>query len=809
MVKVDSGTLRSGRGEVPGNSQKFPAENMRERYRRAVALTAPKICAVTAGVAIDGYWINEREFYFAADHFDSALRRMVPVPSIVDCESQRVTAVIELEELANLLSEQAGHVIDRTALADATFDLQRPSSQNPEGVLAVSLQDRHYSIDVSTHCVLEARPALSMPALYSPDGRFACFLKEDNLWIREQDTGVERALTNDGSPHNAYGYQTETCLSALSYRQRPNPMGLWSSDSQWFLTHRIDERAVPELALVQNVPPGGARPILQRYKYCVPGDPLPIATLVAVHVATGRALKFNEFPAEVMTTSPFGSRTVWFGASRNAFMLRMDRHFKRADLIELNLTTGTGRAVLSETTESGYLELHQLLTVTPNVRTLQSGEIVWFSERDGHAHLYLYDGASGALKNRITQGDWIVRDIVHVDEASRRIIFTACGIDAKADPVHRSVCAVNLDGSSFEILLTHEGDIALPRTEPAGLDQTRPFCPTYAQPGMSTDGRFGVARFTNVVSGNSTRIVDFQTGHSFEIIGASPQPESVQARHFEALSADGVTKLHGTLFLPPDFDASRRYPLVDYIYPGPQTNVHPQSFNAVSSAPATVLAELGMASFMVDTRGMPFRHKALRQDGYGDLASAQLADHAAVVRQLCEQYDFIDPERVAVFGQSGGGYAAARAMFEYGEIYKVGVSVCGNHDSNLYSAVWSEKYRGPDDQQTFAGQANAAMAHQLTGKLLLISGDMDENVHVSQTLAVVDALVRANRDFELLIVPNEDHLLLMKNGYVQRRIWDFLVRQLLEATPPRDFAIEYEPHELQRMFKSWVWEWRT
>lgn len=809
MVKADGEASRSGRREALGNLQKFPADDMKERYRRALALTAPKICAATPGIAVDGYWINEREYYFAADYFDSALRRIVPVPCTVDCESGRVAAVIELEEVASLLSQRAGHEINRTALADATFDLQCPNSRKSESVLAVSLQDRHYLIDVATRRVIEDRQAFSKPSVYSPDGRFACFLRDDNVWIREQDTGAERALTNDGLPHNAYGYQTETCLSAVSYRQRPSPMGLWSADSQWFLTHRIDERALPELALVQNVPPDGARPFLHRYKYCVPGDPLPIATLVAVHVATGRMLTFDEFPAEVMATSPFGSRMVWFGASDTAFLLRLDRHFKCAELIELNLTTGGGRVVLSETTDSGYLELHQLLSVTPNVRTLHSGEIIWFSERDGHAHLYLYDGASGALKNRITRGDWVVRDIVHIDEASRRIIFTACGLDPKVDPVHRSVCAVSFDGSGFEILLSHEGDLALPRTEPAGLDQTRPFCPAYAQPGMSPDGRFGVVRFTNVVSGNSTRIVDFETRRSFEIVAASPEPRSVLARHFEALSADGVTKLHGTLFLPPDFDARRRYPLVDYIYPGPQTNVHPQSFNAVSSAQATVLAELGMASFMVDTRGMPFRNKAVRQDGYGDLASAQLADHVAVVRQLCEQYDFIDRDRIAVFGQSGGGYAAARAMFEHGEIFKVGVSVCGNHDSNHYSAVWSEKYRGPGDEQTFARQASVASAHQLTGKLLLISGDMDENVHVSHTLAVVDALVRANRDFELLIVPNEGHLLLMKNGYVQRRIWDFLVRQLLNAAPPRDFAIEYQPHELQRMFQSWVWEWRS
>lgn len=776
---------------------------MRERYRRAVKLTAPKISTVTPGVAVEGYWIDERRFYFAADRFEPSLGRYVATPSIADCEARSVTAVIPLDELARLLSERVGRNVDLTALSAARFDLPAPET------LAVSLEGQDHRIDVRARRVIESRPALPVPALYSPDHRFACFVKGNDLWLHERASGVERPLTTDGQLNYAYGRQTDTGLAAVSYRERPSPMGLWSPDSQWFLTHRIDERALPDLALVQNAPPGGGRPVLHRYKYCVPGDPLPIATYVAIHVATGRVISFNDFPSEVMASSPFTARMVWFCGRDRAFFLRFDRYFKRAQLVELDLAVGTGRIVLTEAASVGFLEFHQLLGVTPNVRTLQNGEIIWYSERDGWAHLYLYDAATGRQKNRMTNGEWLVRDIVHVDEARRRILFTACGIDPQADPVHRSLCTVNFDSSGFEVLLTHAGDLALPRTEPCGLDQRRPFCPAYAQPGVSAEGRFGVVRFTSLDLGNVTRMVDFQTRQDFVVVSALPGADEISSRSFTALAADGVTKLHGTLFLPPDFDERRQYPLVDYIYPGPQTNVHPQSFHAVSSAQATVLAELGMLSLMLDTRGMPFRNRALRQAGYGDLAQTPLADHAAVVRQLCNRYAFIDRERIGIFGQSGGGFASARALFDHGDIFKVGVSVCGNHDSTLYSAVWSDKYRGPGNPDIFARQASAATADKLTGKLLLISGDMDENVHVSQTLTLADALVRANRDFELLIVPNEGHLLLMRNGYVQRRIWDFFVRHLLQQNPPQDFAIEYEPHELQRMEQSWIWEWRT
>ncbi|WP_293852150.1 S9 family peptidase [Steroidobacter sp.] len=780
------------------------SDDIRERYRRAVSLTAPKLSATTPGLAVEGYWIGERHYYFVADRFVPALGRLVGEPAIADCVTHEVSPVLALENLATLLSESVGRVVDLAALADAEFALPRA------GILAITLAGQEHIVDVSSRRVIEWRSALAMPALYSPDGRYACFVKGHDLWLHERDKNEQRPLTCDGAPHFSYGRQPDICLGAVTYAKRPSPVALWSPDSEWLLTHRIDERAVPEIALVENAPPGGGRPVLHRYKYCAPGDPLPIATVVAIHIQTGRVVSFDDFPVQlVVAGSPFTGRMVWFGAHGKAFALRMDRHFKRAELIEFDLSAGSGRIVMCETTDTGYLELHHLLGVTPNVRTLNSGEIVWFSERDGRAHLYLHDGATGRQMNRITSGEWLVRDVVHVDEAKRTIIFTACGVDPRVDPVLRSLCRVNLDGSGFEVLLAHGGDIAMPRTEPAGLEQSRAFCPPYAQPGASPDGRFGVVRLTHVERGNVTRIVDLQSGRSFDIANAYPGRDEVLVRSFTALAADGTTRLHGTMFLPSDFDENGKYPLVDYIYPGPQTNVHPQSFHSIGAAHATVLAELGMVSFMLDTRGMPFRTKAIRQAGYGDLALASIEDHVAVVRQLCERHEFLDRTRVAIYGQSGGGYAAARALFEHGDVFTVGVSVCGNHDSSCYSAAWADKYRGPDNLDAFAGQASAASAHKLEGKLLLISGDMDENVHVSQTLTVVDALVNANRDFELLIVPNEGHLLLMRNGYVQRRIWDFLVRNLLGATPPAGFAIEYQPHELLRMNKAWIWEWRS
>lgn len=262
------------------------------------------------------------------------------------------------------------------------------------------------------------------------------------------------------------------------------------------------------------------------------------------------------------------------------------------------------------------------------------------------------------------------------------------------------------------------------------------------------------------------------------------------------------------MFLPPDFDHGRCYPLIDCIYPGPQAIWQPQSFTSYHAALARQFAELGFVTVMFDTRGVPSRSRAFHQAGYGELLEPQLADHCAVMRQLWERHAFIDKNRIGIVGASAGGAAAARAMFDYGDTFKVGVSVCGNHDASVGGAGWSDKYRGPGARDAWIQQSNCSVAHKLEGKLLLIASDMDENVLVSSTLALVDALIRANKDFDLLIVPNAGHEVPFI-GYVLRRVWDYFVRHLLHETPPENFELTWEPHEWARMMRGAIKEFHT
>ena len=779
------------------DSDERRSSEMAARYARAAALTAPKLAATIPGIAVDGYWLDKTTFFFLAERMDPRLGRIMSYPTLAHCAENSFGEVIPLETLAALLTEKRGEAVGLEALSSASFDMLN------RDLLGVSVGNYDYLVDVRERSVIEAEASSACPALYSPNQKYACFVRADNVWLRDRRTGVERELTQDGTTNYAYGQQPETSLAAVSYRKSPSLMGLWSSNSEWLLTHRIDERSVPELALVQHVPPTGGRPVLHRYKYAMPGDELPVTHIVAIHIPSGRLIEFEQFGAPTLGWSPFLWHTVWFGSGNAAYFVRVDRYFQQAELIRLDLESGVGRIVLRESTEDGYIDLHPILTVLPNIRMLErSKEVIWFSERDGFGHLYLYDVETGNLKNRITHGEWLVRDIVHVDESKREILFLAGGLDPAADPAQRSLCSIKFDGSGFERLCSHEGDIFVARTEP--LPQDRPFCPSYAQPGVSPGEYYAVVRYSSVERGNFTRVLNLSTRQEFLLASAKPAPGDITPQRFTALAADNLTLLHGVLFFPSDFDETRCYPLIDFIYPGPQIAQQPQFFGSSTAAFARALAELGFVTMMLDTRGMPFRSRRVHQMGYGKLLEPQLSDHAAVVSGLAKRFSFIDADRIGIVGYSGGGFATARALCDYSHLFNVGVAACGNHDSRFYASLWSDKYRGRSEGRgDWADQATAAVAHKLKGKLLLISGDMDENVHVSQTLALVDALIRKNRIFDLLIVPNEGHLLLMTNGYVQRRVWDYFVQHLLGESPPVEFEIRFEPHELARSERNW------
>ena len=457
-----------------------------DRYTRAVSLTAPKLAVSPRGLLLDGYWISERHFYYLSEQVDHESGLTVPIPSLADATSGTTRELLPIRLLQQLLSTASGKTLGMEQFLTATFDARDLQT------LGITVNGVDYVVDVSRRAVISMAPSLNVPALYSPDGRYACYLDGYNLSLRELGSGVRRPITTAGVSRYGYGRESETGLAAVAYRERATPVGVWSPDSAWFFTFRIDERNLPELPLVQNHPPGGGRPRLHTFKYPYPGDPLPIVIGVAIHIS-GRVLEFGEFASPLTAFSLW--RRAWFDRDGAVWWLQFDRYCKKANLVRLDLESGRGAIVLSEVVDHGYLEPHPVIVGTPNVRVLtRSQEIIWYSERDGWGHLYLYDARSGKLKNQITGGNWLVRDLVEIDERRREVLFLAGGVDPDADPSRRMLCKIGLDGSHFQILARHDGDVFVSPTEPCGTEQDRPFRPAYAPEGISPDGRYRVIR---------------------------------------------------------------------------------------------------------------------------------------------------------------------------------------------------------------------------------------------------------------------------------------------------------------------------
>jgi dipeptidyl aminopeptidase/acylaminoacyl peptidase len=402
--------------------------------------------------------------------------------------------------------------------------------------------------------------------------------------------------------------------------------------------------------------------------------------------------------------------------------------------------------------------------------------VIWFSERDDWGHLYLYDLATGRLKNRITSGEWNVTQLLRVDEQNRVLYFLAVGREKGRDPYFSHFYRIGFDGRDLRLLTPEDGNHEI-SLSPSG----RYFVDNYSKP--------DVPPVSVLRDAEGRLLLVLEKADISRLVAAGwkpPIPFTVKAR-------DGVTDLYGLMYRPTNFDPARKYPIVNHIYPGPQTgSVGSRSF-APSRGDAQALAELGFIVVEIDGMGTPWRSKKFHEAYYGDMGDNTLPDQVAGMKELAQRYPWIDIERAGIYGHSGGGYAAAGAMFRYPDFFKVGVSQAGNHDNRCYEDDWGEKWQGllrrnPDGTDNYESQANQNFAGNLKGKLLLAHGTMDSNVPPYNTLLVVDALIKANKDFDLLLLPNRGHGF-GNEPYMVRRRWDYFVRHLLGAEPPAGYEL--------------------
>ncbi|MFG2873835.1 DPP IV N-terminal domain-containing protein [Streptomyces sp. NPDC048337] len=624
----------------------------------------------------------------------------------------------------------------------------------------------------------------------SPDKKTAVSRRGHDLWARSLSDGREWPLTTDGAPDHQYGTGPDctangTLLRKIGLPYLP-PAVAWSPDSTKVLAHRTDEREVRQTHLLEARPADGSAPVLHTQRFAYPGDEhVPLAELVVLDVAAGTVVRAQAEPLLMPTLSPITAQWAWWAPDGSAvYYLGRPRDLRTLTLYRLDPVTGEVTTVLSETGPT-RVEPNQYAYEPPIVRVL-ADEVLWYSQRDGWGHLYRYDLSTGALLGQVTSGQWAVRQILRVDEAERVVYFTASGL-VDEDPYRRTVCRIGLDGSGFAQLTDDELDHTVTMPDHAGY---------FIDSASTVD----TAPVTTVRDWTGRVLVELERADIGKLTATGWTPPE----RFRVKAADGVTDIYGVLYRPRGFDPARRYPVVDNVYPGPQVNrVAPCFDPGGMGLDAEPLAALGFVVVALDGRGTPGRSKAFHDASYGNLADAgNLADHVATLRQLAAARPWMDLDRVGVFGHSGGGFAAARAMLDFPETYKAGVALSGSHDARHFNAGFVETYDGADNPEAWARTSNVDLADRLAGKLLLIHGEMDDQVHPDQTLRLADRFIAAGKDFELLIVPGAEHTFIDHLAYVRTRGWDFLVRELTGTQPTayRPAPIAIGPELLAELF---------
>ena len=622
-------------------------------------------------------------------------------------------------------------------------------------------------------------------ASVSPDGQTVVYAKDCNLYRmsiadyrkaqkdEKDSTIVEIQLTKDGSEHFGYGIPYSILnTDTLCNGKRRGVWGYWSPDSKHFVTVVTDERKVKDLWVINSL--ASPRPTLETYRYQMPGemdapeDHLYIFNMtdntrkkIRTAAWKNQTLMIESRPYQMKERDAEFRSDVWQGDNNRFFLTRSSRDLHRIDVCTYTIGEDSIVPIVKERMNT-YQE-------TRPIQIFNDGkEFIQWSERDGWAHLYLYDD-QGNLKNRITKGPWHVERVVKVDPATRTIYFTANGREEGENPYYEHLYKVNADGSGLKLLTQgeyfHEIDI-------------------------DDDARFIVDNYSRVntvpnavlIDRNGNKVMNLQESDFSQLFAAGYQfPEL-----FTVKAADGVTDLYGVMYKPYNFDSTKVYPIVDYVYPGPQVEAVYYPFTRMSVR-TDRLAQAGFIVISVGQRGgHPSRSKWYHNYGYGNMRDYPLADHKAAVEQLAARHSFIDIDRVGIHGHSGGGFMSTAAILQYPDFYKAAVSCAGNHDNRIYNRWWSETHHGVKEEVSEKGDTtfvykiatNPEIAKQLKGHLMLVHGDIDNNVHPANTIRVVDALIRANKRFDMLILPGQRHGFGDMDEYFYWRMVDFFSRWL-------------------------------
>ena len=741
-------------------------------YTRAMRQLGPWTTPLVDHAVRAVNWVDARRFWYVDTD------RGVPTIVLVDAEKGTKAPAFDTQRLLGALNAAGLKERDATKLGLSGFE-----PDFAKGTAIVSVRGERYSCAL-THpygCARLTEPQTGQAGLQgqpavvlSPDGKRAVFLRDWNLWVRDVSSGAERQLTTDGVKD--FGYATDNA----GWKHSDRAIAIWSPDSSKVATFQQDQRAVADFSTTTTQV---GHSVVETWKYPFVGDKEIFKIhRVVVDLDAGTVTRLR-MPADLHRSSLCddvvcgdGPQDMqWAKDSRTLAFVSTSRDHKVETVRIADATTGAVRDVFTETVptwfDSGYND------EGINWRYLsERGEILWWSQRDDWGHYYLYSAATGKMLRQVTRGRWNVDHPVYIDERSGKMLVAGVGRESGVDPYYRSIYAINLNGGRPKLLTPEQQDhIAMPSSD------GRYFVDIYSTP---QEPQTAVLRRAD---GSVVKVL--AKGDLTRLRAAGWQaPESIAVR-----CSDGKTLCHGLLFKPARLDPTRKYPIIDYIYPGPFTGTISSRQFSPAAGDAGALAQLGFAVVEIDGMGTPRRSKAFQDYYYRDMGKQAVPDQVTGIQDLAKRYTWLDTDRVGIWGHSGGGNATAAAMFRYPDFFKVGIAESGNHDSRNYEDDYYEKYLGllsRDGKATnYDLQANQDLAKNLKGKLLLAHGMLDDNVPVSTTLLVVDALEKANKDFDLILFPRARHGYGDQSSYMMRRRWDYFVEYLMGATPPKAFKI--------------------
>ena len=767
---------------------KFNSNNelcIEERLRRSEQMSYKEYEAKVFNGKVEPNWINDSDVFWYAINTREGKRFYR-----VDIEKQKKELLFDHVKMANGLKnagmtcEESNIPIDRI-----TFDF--------ETAWTLSIGFDQYSCDLNTYNCKKINTVNSMDSAgksYSPNGKFYVFIKEHNLYLKDDEKDEETQLTFDGIENYSYGTYAGTGMMTATMKRdgkKMPPAVLWSPDGTKFISHKTDERNSVEMTLLQSAVPYGELPKAYTYRTTLTGGEISKAELIAFDTSTKERIEIDIEPIELsITGSPFNPiiPQTWFVGEDIIYILYLNRGSTSHKLCRFDFNTGKMMDLIRETADT-FTQISPALYYSIIRNTTDNKEVIAYSDRNGWGHLYLYDAETGEMKNQITEGEYVVTDIIHIDESDRVVFFTACGKEEGRNPYDDYLYRINFDGSDLR-LLTPEDAFHVVKDMGMSINKVK-----Y---NVSPSGKYFIDSFSKVNvapqivirnrEGNLVMILEKADITRLKEVGwIEPEPFCVKAR-------DGETNIYGVIYKPSHFDPNKKYPVIDNIYPGPQITITPRTFfhkaeGKVSGAVYS-LAELGFIVIHVDGMGTPFRSRAFHEFAYNNMQDATIPDHITAIRQLAEERDYMDIENVGIYGNSAGGYATCLAMFNHGNFYKVGIASNSYVSPKYYRYSWAERYmESPYNEEKYAETCLLKMVDGLKGRFMIMTGDFDENINAPSQIMLADALIKARKDFDIFIAPNSGHGMEGNEYATTRKMYGYFLKHLRGEEIP--FDIEY------------------